>query len=178
MLERLSPAIAANRFGLSARPGELAQIGAQPLDWLIAQFAGSASLLTGPELHSSAETLARGLEVRRGLRAAKRAAAEATTDPDGPQVAVFDTTVWDTHANDGNAEGHLAGRLAALDAGLRTLKTSLDGRGPTPLWCSPLSLDVPPRRTERAEGSAQELSQLSHPGSSPRICLKRALKQV
>jgi len=47
---------------------------------------------------------------------------------DGPQVAVFDTTGWDTHANEGNAEGQLAGRLAALDAGLRTLKEEL---GPT-----------------------------------------------
>ncbi len=47
---------------------------------------------------------------------------------DGPQVAVFDTTGWDTHANEGSAEGQLAGRLAALDAGLRTLKEQL---GPT-----------------------------------------------
>jgi len=44
---------------------------------------------------------------------------------DGPQVAVFDTTGWDTHANEGNAEGQLAGRLAALDTGLRTLKEQM-----------------------------------------------------
>ena len=81
MLE-LSPAIAANRFGLGARPGELAQIGSQPRDWLIAQLSGSAPLLIGPGLRSSAETLAQGLEVRRELRAAKRAAAEATSDSD------------------------------------------------------------------------------------------------
>ena len=30
VLERLSPAIAANRFGLGAKPGELDQIGSQP----------------------------------------------------------------------------------------------------------------------------------------------------
>ncbi len=47
---------------------------------------------------------------------------------DGPQVAVFDTTGWDTHANEGNSEGQLAGRLAGLDAALRTLKEQL---GPT-----------------------------------------------
>ncbi|MBS0421581.1 MAG: DUF1800 domain-containing protein [Proteobacteria bacterium] len=92
MLERLSPAIAANRFGLGARPGELAQIGTQPRDWLIAQLAGSAPLLSGPELHSSTETLARGLEVRRELRAAKRAAAEATTDSDEKANAVAAVT--------------------------------------------------------------------------------------
>jgi uncharacterized protein (DUF1501 family) len=48
---------------------------------------------------------------------------------DGPRVAVFDTTGWDTHANEGNAEGQLAGRLAALDSGLRTLKEELG-----PVW--------------------------------------------
>jgi len=48
---------------------------------------------------------------------------------DGPQVAVFDTTGWDTHANEGSAEGQLAGRLTALDTGLRTLKEQLG-----PVW--------------------------------------------
>jgi uncharacterized protein (DUF1501 family) len=54
-----------------------------------------------------------------------RAAAGFLRREDGPQVAVFDTTGWDTHANEGNAEGQLAGRLAALDAGLRTLKEEM-----------------------------------------------------
>ena len=88
MLERLSPAIAANRFGLGARPGELADIGSQPRDWLLAQLSGSAPLLMGPELHSSEETLAKGLEVRRALREAKRAAAEAASDSDDKANAV------------------------------------------------------------------------------------------
>jgi uncharacterized protein (DUF1501 family) len=57
-----------------------------------------------------------------------RAAAGFLRRDDGPQVAVFDTTGWDTHANEGSAEGQLATRLAALDAGLRTLKEEL---GPT-----------------------------------------------
>jgi uncharacterized protein (DUF1501 family) len=57
-----------------------------------------------------------------------RAAASFLRRDDGPQVAVFDTTGWDTHANEGSAEGQLAGRLAALDSGLRTLKDEL---GPT-----------------------------------------------
>lgn len=54
-----------------------------------------------------------------------RAAAGFLRRDDGPQVAVFDTTGWDTHANEGNAEGQLASRLALLDAGLRTLKDEL-----------------------------------------------------
>ena len=44
---------------------------------------------------------------------------------DGPRVAVFDASGWDTHANEGGAEGQLAARLAGLDAGLRILKEDL-----------------------------------------------------
>jgi len=58
-----------------------------------------------------------------------RAAAGFLRQEDGPQVAVFDTTGWDTHANEGGAEGQLAGRLAALDKGLATLKGELG-----PVW--------------------------------------------
>ena len=57
------------------------------------------------------------------------AAAEFLRREDGPKVAVFDTTGWDTHANEGGAQGQLAGRLAALDAGLRSLKEQLG-----PVW--------------------------------------------
>jgi len=57
------------------------------------------------------------------------AAAGFLRQDDGPQVAVFDTTGWDTHANEGGAEGQLAGRLAALDRGLATLKEQLG-----PVW--------------------------------------------
>jgi uncharacterized protein (DUF1501 family) len=57
-----------------------------------------------------------------------RAVAGFLRRPDGPQVAVFDTTGWDTHANEGGAEGQLAGRLAALDAGLRILKEEMGPR--------------------------------------------------
>jgi uncharacterized protein (DUF1800 family) len=38
MLERLTSAIAANRFGLGARPGELDTIGGNGRDWLGAQL--------------------------------------------------------------------------------------------------------------------------------------------
>ena len=54
-----------------------------------------------------------------------RAAGGFLAREDGPRVAVFDTTGWDTHANEGAAQGQLAGRLAALDAGLRALKQQL-----------------------------------------------------
>jgi uncharacterized protein (DUF1501 family) len=57
------------------------------------------------------------------------ASAEFLRREDGPKVAVFDTTGWDTHANEGAAQGQLAARLAALDAGLRMLKEQLG-----PVW--------------------------------------------
>jgi uncharacterized protein (DUF1501 family) len=58
-----------------------------------------------------------------------RAAAGFLRQEAGPKVAMFDTTGWDTHANEGAAEGQLAGRLAALDQGLATLKQGLG-----PVW--------------------------------------------
>ena len=44
---------------------------------------------------------------------------------DGPAVAVFDTTGWDTHFNEGGGQGQLRQRLSALDTALRALKESL-----------------------------------------------------
>ena len=57
-----------------------------------------------------------------------RATAGFLANDSGPRVAVFDTTGWDTHANEGGARGQLGTRLGALDAALRSLKTQL---GPT-----------------------------------------------
>jgi uncharacterized protein (DUF1501 family) len=54
-----------------------------------------------------------------------RAAANFLKRDDGPRVAMFDTSGWDTHANEGAATGQLATRLRALDSSLRVLKESL-----------------------------------------------------
>jgi uncharacterized protein (DUF1800 family) len=75
LLERYTAAVAANRFGLGARPGELVQIGTQPRDWLRVQLVGSPPVLADTQLRGSAETLSKGLDVRRELRTARRAAA-------------------------------------------------------------------------------------------------------
>ena len=48
---------------------------------------------------------------------------------DGPRIAVFDATGWDTHAQEGAASGQLAQRLEGLDAVLDTLVTALQ-----PVW--------------------------------------------
>lgn len=62
---------------------------------------------------------------------AKRAGQVATSvgtllaAPNGPRVAVFEITGWDTHANEGAAEGVLATRLAALDQAVAALAAAL-----------------------------------------------------
>jgi uncharacterized protein (DUF1501 family) len=43
----------------------------------------------------------------------------------GPELAVIEATGWDTHANQGAANGTLAQRLAGLDGGLRALAEEL-----------------------------------------------------
>jgi uncharacterized protein (DUF1501 family) len=58
-----------------------------------------------------------------------KAAARFLRQENGPQVAVFDTTGWDTHFNEGGAKGQLAARLAALDTALGALKVGLG-----PVW--------------------------------------------
>ena len=64
-----------------------------------------------------------------------RAAAGFLNRDDGPRVAMFDTTGWDTHANEGGAQGQLALRLRGLDAALAALKESLG-----PVWRSTVVL--------------------------------------
>src|SRR5688572_9659411 len=44
---------------------------------------------------------------------------------EGPRIAVLDAGGWDTHANQGGAQGVLAQRLRGLDAGLQILKSEL-----------------------------------------------------
>ena len=53
------------------------------------------------------------------------AAARFLASPDGPRVAVLEAGGWDTHANQGAAQGALALRLRGLDAGLQMLKSEL-----------------------------------------------------
>jgi len=47
----------------------------------------------------------------------------------GPRVAVFDATGWDTHANEGSSQGALSPRLRGLDEALKSLRTALG-----PVW--------------------------------------------
>jgi len=63
-------AVAANRFGLGARPGELAAIETDPVGWLKAQLKDSPPVLKDASLEPSAATLARALELRKQKKAA------------------------------------------------------------------------------------------------------------
>jgi uncharacterized protein (DUF1800 family) len=79
MQESFSSAIAANRFGLGARPGELASIGAQSRDWLRAQLLAGAPTLASGELRTSAQILAEALQLRREMQGARNAGVFANT---------------------------------------------------------------------------------------------------
>ena len=68
----LTSAIAANRFGLGARPGELAAIGGSGPDWLRAQLDGPAPQIAGDGLRSSASILSQVYDLRRTLREARQ----------------------------------------------------------------------------------------------------------
>ena len=57
------------------------------------------------------------------------AAARFLASAAGPRVAVLDVGGWDTHANQGGAQGPLTERLRGLDQGLQLLKTELG-----PVW--------------------------------------------
>jgi uncharacterized protein (DUF1800 family) len=93
MQEPFAAAIAANRFGLGARPGELDRIGGDARDWLIAQLKGAPPALPESGLRSSESVLVETLEIRREKRDAqggRRAAGGlgAGSGASGPNEAV------------------------------------------------------------------------------------------
>ena len=115
---------------VAATTADMSPVGAHATAAARAKTAGRAATADPIAGGASAATNQPLLQRAKPMRYTEvvRAAAGFLRRDDGPQVAVFDTTGWDTHANEGSAEGQLAGRLAALDAGLRTLKDEL---GPT-----------------------------------------------
>ena len=127
LAQRLADALAADEIAASSR--DVAQEGG------LKSVAMSAGDARGQDLqqpsNGSQEPAGLAKRGRPGARYIEvvNAAAGFLRREDGPRVAVFDTTGWDTHANEGGAEGQLAGRLAALDSGLRALKEQLG-----PVW--------------------------------------------
>ena len=99
----------------------------------IANEAQAAAAAESDETPMTGNVVERDAKERRNYSAryveTARAAAGFLKREDGPRVAMFDTTGWDTHANEGGAQGQLALRLRGLDAALSTLKESLG-----PVW--------------------------------------------
>jgi uncharacterized protein (DUF1501 family) len=84
------------------------------------ESAMSANLVA---MDSGAEDMnARG---GRNLTPMAQVAARFLKDSNGPIAAVMETTGWDTHANQGLAQGPLARNLTQLDNGLDAFKTEM-----------------------------------------------------
>jgi uncharacterized protein (DUF1501 family) len=81
--------------------------------------------LEAREIAAGADTRMGGGRGLQAITSLAGAAGRFLASPDGPRIAVLDAGGWDTHANQGAAEGPLALRLRGLDAGLHTLKTEL-----------------------------------------------------
>jgi len=122
-------------------PSKLMALDEDTLSRITELYAGDALLATRLADALAANTIAAGDDGEAGMMAPQtapaavrgsaryaevvRAAAGFLRRADGPKVAVFDTSGWDTHANEGGAQGQLAARLGELDAGLATLRQEL-----------------------------------------------------
>jgi uncharacterized protein (DUF1800 family) len=86
----LAAAIAANRFGLGARPGDLDVVARGPEDWLAQQLKGAPPALDAAGLEPSSKTLARALELRQVKEEQRRKRPDQgkpDADEDGARVA-------------------------------------------------------------------------------------------
>jgi len=72
-----SAAIAANRFGLGARPGDISVIGADGPGWLMAQLHGPQPMLQAAGLRPTADILSDAYAIRQQVQSLRRAAAAA-----------------------------------------------------------------------------------------------------
>jgi len=88
MLQPFATAIAANRFGLGARPGELAHIGSDPVGWLDDQLTGSPPVVSGEGLRPTEAIISDSLRLRDQLRQVKRSAPGKEGDAAALQAAV------------------------------------------------------------------------------------------
>src|SRR4029078_792613 len=70
--DSIAAAIAVNRFGLGAKPGELAVVEKHPSAWLRQQLEGAPPALSGDGLESSAHTLMEVLALRKDVARARQ----------------------------------------------------------------------------------------------------------
>jgi uncharacterized protein (DUF1800 family) len=88
MADSLAAAIAANRFGLGAHPGDISRIADDPRGALRAQLQGNAPLLDAAGLPDTATVLERVAGLRLERKDRKRAAADASVSEAAAQAAV------------------------------------------------------------------------------------------
>jgi uncharacterized protein (DUF1501 family) len=109
---------------------------AMATDRIASEAQGEDGSMMGPARAGGAQAGTKGVDNAAAAGAAGRLRPASYTETvrtaagflkrdDGPSVAVFDTTGWDTHANEGNAQGQLTQRLGALDQGMRMLQEQL-----------------------------------------------------
>lgn len=101
----MEAAIAANRFGLGAKPGEVERIG-PPRDWLRHQLRTSPPVLSG--LSSSAQILVRTQELRREALERRRSAADGEREGNpGVRLAALYRPIYadEVHARFSHAIG-------------------------------------------------------------------------
>ena len=84
----VAAAIAANRFGLGARPGDLAAIGDDPRGWLRGQLAGAAPLWPTAGLPSTGQILSGAEPILRARREARQAAGGGASAPASAELAM------------------------------------------------------------------------------------------
>jgi uncharacterized protein (DUF1501 family) len=93
-------------------------------EFLAAQFESAMNT------RAMADDMSQGNAGRRGgrlqqMRPLIEASAKFLTDPEGPRIAVFESSGWDTHRTQGTANGQLATNFRFLDQNIGLLKTEL-----------------------------------------------------
>lgn len=84
-----------------------------------------------------AEEMSGDRQRRQNFSVLAGAAGKFLSSDNGPAVAVLEISGWDTHANQGAAQGQLANKLSELDSGMSSLKTTLGSR-----WSNTIILAV------------------------------------
>jgi uncharacterized protein (DUF1800 family) len=85
MRDPLTSAIAANRFGLGARPGEIETLGGDGRAWLHGQLIGLPPEVNAQGLRTSAQALTEVLELRKQIQAARKADDAGRAAPQPPE---------------------------------------------------------------------------------------------
>ena len=111
-------------------PSRLPEADDDTLSRLAELYANDSHLAARLEEAMAARELAGDMRGGRNNRAGQlgpiiAAAGRFLSAPDGPRIAVLETGGWDTHANQGAAQGLLATRLRGLDQGMAALKREL-----------------------------------------------------